>query len=354
MRLAGFSQNRTIIESSLCSRQSLESLLFFTIRSSTGARSSVGGAAASAMSVAARLIGGVGHVPIKLSSMTEPVSSAPEAVSWLQTVETDEGAINLMNAALANADEVCCHALHTRVLCRLYGYVLVEEHLNAVLSCACALFVFRLCSACILPGTLIGVQQALCQCKRSCGECMIGVQSLNILVEVYDNVLPCFPRSFDPLEVCVREFSSHAGYMLDALGQGAPMMDNGALLALLGWQDSYRTILIGLGCSDEMMAISTRPRVKTPYGETIPMHGLDVARLVYIDRIRSQLAKAFKNLAEIDLLKEPEPDGQGRLWTPGVIELFRFLSQQVQLAAGVRDTEVLHNVAGVALQVMQS
>jgi Exocyst complex component Sec6 len=188
------------------------------------------------------------------------------------------------------------------------------------------------------------VHNSVCDC----------VQSLNILVEVYDNVLPCFPRSFDPLEVCVLEFSSHASYMLDALGQGAPMMDNGALLALLGWQDSYRTTCVGLGCSDEMMAISTRPCVKTPYGEDIPMHGLDVARLVYIDRIRSQLAKAFKNLAEIDLLKEPEPDGRGRLWTPGVIELFRFLSQQVQLAAGVRDPEVLHNVSGVALQVMQS
>lgn len=173
-------------------------------------------------------------------------------------------------------------------------------------------------------------------------------------MEVYDNVLPCFPRSFNPLDVCVREFSSNAAYMLDALGQGAPMMDNGALLSLLGWQDSYRTTLIGLGISDETMAISTRPGLKTPYGEIIPMHGLDVARLVYIDRIRSQLAKAFKNLAEIDLLKEPEPDGRGRLWTPGVIELFRFLSQQVQLAAGVRDAEVLHNVAGVALQVMQS
>jgi hypothetical protein len=180
------------------------------------------------------------------------------------------------------------------------------------------------------------------------------MQSVNILVEVYDNVLPCFPRSFDPLEVCVREFSSHASYMLDALGQGAPMMDNGALLALLGWPDSYRTTCLGLGCSDEAMSISTRPCVKTPFGESVPMHGLDLARLVYIDRIRSQLAKAFKNLADIDLLREPEPDGRGRMWTPGVIELFRFLSQQVQLAAGVRDVEVLRNVSGVALQVMQS
>jgi L-serine deaminase len=65
------------------------------------------------MSVAARLIGGVGHVPIKLSSMAEPVSSAPEAVSWLHTVETDEGAIHLMNATLANADEVSCQIVST-------------------------------------------------------------------------------------------------------------------------------------------------------------------------------------------------------------------------------------------------
>jgi hypothetical protein len=33
------------------------------------------------------------------------------------------------------------------------------------------------------------------------------------------------------------------------------------------------------------------------------VHGIDVARLVYIHRIRKQLAKAFKNLAEGDLLK---------------------------------------------------
>lgn len=64
------------------------------------------------MSVAARLIGGVGHVPIKLSSMAEPVSSAPEAVNWLHTVETDEGAIELMNATLASADEVSRHTTH--------------------------------------------------------------------------------------------------------------------------------------------------------------------------------------------------------------------------------------------------
>ena len=52
-------------------------------------------------------------------------------------------------------------------------------------------------------------------------------------------------------------------------------------------------------------------------------------------------------------LQEPEADGQGRLWTPGVIEMFRFLQQQVQLAAGVKDDEVMRNLAAVVLQVMQ-
>ena len=52
-------------------------------------------------------------------------------------------------------------------------------------------------------------------------------------------------------------------------------------------------------------------------------------------------------------VQEPEVDGNGRLWTPGVIEMFRFLTQQVELAASVRDGEVVRNVATVALQVMQ-
>lgn len=180
------------------------------------------------------------------------------------------------------------------------------------------------------------------------------VQAVAVMVDVYDSVLPCFPPSFDPLDVFAKEFTEQASYVLDALGQAAPMLDNGALLAMLAWPDSYRRTLLGLGVSDDAMQLSTRPRVRTPLGDSVPLHGLDVARLVYIDRIREQLAAAFRNLAEEDLLREPEPDGRGRLWTPGVIELFRFLTQQVQLAAGVRDSEVVSNVAGVALQIMQS
>lgn len=175
-----------------------------------------------------------------------------------------------------------------------------------------------------------------------------------MLVDVYDDVLPCFPPSFDPLDVFAKEFTEQASYVLDALGQASPMLDNGSLLSLLAWPDSFRRTLLGLGVGDEAMQLSTRPRVRTPLGDSVPLHGLDVARLVYIDRIREQLAAAFRNLADIDLLREPEPDGRGRLWTPGVIELFRFLTQQVQLAAGVRDPEVVNNVAGVALQIMQS
>ena len=67
--------------------------------------------------------------------------------------------------------------------------------------------------------------------------------------------------------------------------------------------DSYRTTLLGLGLPDSALYISTVPRVKTPAGEAVPIHGVDVARLVYIHRIRKQLAKAFKSLAEGDLLK---------------------------------------------------
>lgn len=182
--------------------------------------------------------------------------------------------------------------------------------------------------------------------------CML--QAVAVLVDVYDSVLPCFPPSFDPLDVFAKEFTEQSSYVLDALGQAAPMLDNGSLLSLLAWPDSYRRTLLGLGVSDAAMQLSTRPRVRTPLGDSVPLHGLDVARLVYIDRIREQLAAAFRNLADIDLLREPEPDGRGRLWTPGVIELFRFLTQQVQLAAGVRDAEVVSNVAGVALQIMQS
>lgn len=180
------------------------------------------------------------------------------------------------------------------------------------------------------------------------------LQAVAVMVDVYDSVLPCFPPSFDPLDVFAKEFTEQASYVLDALGQAAPMLDNGALLAMLAWPDTYRRTLLGLGVSDDAMQLSTRPRVRTPLGDSVPLHGLDVARLVYIDRIREQLAAAFRNLAEEDLMREPEPDGRGRLWTPGVIELFRFLTQQVQLAAGVRDSEVVSNVAGVALQIMQS
>ena len=75
------------------------------------------------------------------------------------------------------------------------------------------------------------------------------------------------------------------------------------LLALIGWMDHYRGALVGLGLPDSAISISLEPSVKTPRGDAVPVHGIDVARLVYIHRIRKQLAKAFKNLAEGDLLK---------------------------------------------------
>lgn len=75
------------------------------------------------------------------------------------------------------------------------------------------------------------------------------------------------------------------------------------LLALIGWIDHYRSALVGLGLPDDAIAIDTAPRVRTPRGDAVPLHGIDVARLVYIARIRKQLASAFKNLAEGDLLK---------------------------------------------------
>jgi hypothetical protein len=182
---------------------------------------------------------------------------------------------------------------------------------------------------------------------------LLDVQVVESLVDVYDTALPCFPPTLNPVVAIAAAHAASAGHLLDALGHAAPAYDNAALLTLLAWPSAFRETLRGLGLSDEHAAIPATPRVATPHGETVRMHGLDVARLVYIDRIRRQLAKAFKNVAEDDLLREPEPDGRGRLWTPGVIELFRFLTQQIQLAASVRDTEVACNVASVALQVMQ-
>jgi hypothetical protein len=71
--------------------------------------------------------------------------------------------------------------------------------------------------------------------------------------------------------------------------------------------DTYRSTLVGLGLPDDVIHISNVPIVKSPRGEAVHMHGMDVARLVYIHRIRKQLAKAFRNLAESDLLQVPRP-----------------------------------------------
>jgi hypothetical protein len=90
-------------------------------------------------------------------------------------------------------------------------------------------------------------------------------------------------------------------------GMDPRMAQFAGLLALLGWMDGYRSVLINLGLPDDAIHISTVPRVKTPRGERVLLHGVDVTRLVYIDRIRKQLATAFKNLAEIDLLKVRSP-----------------------------------------------
>lgn len=50
--------------------------------------------------------------------------------------------------------------------------------------------------------------------------------------------------------------------------------------------------------------------------------------------------------------KEPTTNGEGRLWTPGVIEMFRLLTEQVTLAGSVKNEDTIVGVSRVALLLM--
>ena len=50
------------------------------------------------------------------------------------------------------------------------------------------------------------------------------------LVDVYDNVLPCFPPGLDPVEVVAMTYSDCISAALDSLGQAAPSYDNAGAL----------------------------------------------------------------------------------------------------------------------------
>ena len=107
-----------------------------------------------------------------------------------------------------------------------------------------------------------------------------------------------------------------------------------------------------MGIEDEYLALSAVPLVTAP-NTSFERCGMAVVQSVYVQRVREMLRKCFRNLVAIDMDRDPDIQDNGRLWNPGVIELFRLLTEQVTIAATVKSKETTVSVAHAALDVIQ-
>ncbi|RMZ56271.1 hypothetical protein APUTEX25_002461, partial [Auxenochlorella protothecoides] len=162
----------------------------------------------------------------------------------------------------------------------------------------------------------------LAQARRGGSEC----SERSRLPDVYEYVQVCFPPSYSVFEVVSAEYCTHLASMLDFIGLCAEQLANEDILRVVGW--------VG-GAGDALCAL-----------------GLPPGRASFPDAPGSGLGLLVEKYT--DYSEPPKVTAEGRVWTPGPVDFFRILNEQLGVAAGVDDGPLLAATARAAMEAMAS
>jgi hypothetical protein len=221
------------------------------------------------------------------------------------------------------------------------------------------------------------------------------------LAHAFDRVAPCFPpgwRVFDHLVQCTHV---QVAVVIDLVGRHARRLSAAAQLALLEWVAGYQSTLRGLGVEEGLVRLPVAPtlpdaarggggvREEGGGGAAAGGAGDDdnddheqhdgdlsgVALLIeaYADTMKATVIDWGKKILEQDLRAGPRPQGSlvaaaaaagaglatsiappTTLRTPGAVEFFRILNEQVAVLEDVSRGELLHHVARRSLDAMRA
>jgi len=164
------------------------------------------------------------------------------------------------------------------------------------------------------------------------------------LVDVYDYVSPCFPPEYQIFHYIVEEYHKQFCSMIDFIGLCTDNLANVDILRIVKWVTNYQEALLELGLDEEDAAFDDKPD-----------SGLPLLVECYASRTASILQTWTANIVDGDfrLGAEPKISANGRLWTPGAVDFFRILNEQVSLVANINSSIMLSRIGSAAAQTMK-
>eukprot|EP00879_Flechtneria_rotunda_P009504 GHRR01009948.1.p1 GENE.GHRR01009948.1~~GHRR01009948.1.p1 ORF type:complete len:813 (+),score=297.11 GHRR01009948.1:359-2797(+) len=168
------------------------------------------------------------------------------------------------------------------------------------------------------------------------------------LAEAYDFVSPCFPPQYNMFDSIFQMYHVQFAQALDTVGQVSPSLSTAGQLKLMQWVCGYQNTLRGLGMQEELVGIPVAPLSANSEGQP----GFALLVDSYTDRMEATMTAWYKAILAQDLAGQPQQMSDGTLRTPGVIDFFRMLNEQVSVLEEISHGEVLLSAARRSLKLM--